>query len=286
MSSLLTGSLLLAVAAAHAGGTVELRTTPTGAAVRVDGTPSPQLSPTTLSLPAGRHHIAAALGCERGEATVDVVEGRATPLTLSLTRAMGTVTFLPEPPEMQITVDGSPVSRTDRPVQLPCGEHRVKATLPGATPVVLSLDVGPDQSLSLPIVLEQRGVGSISVAVQPVTAVVSLDGTEVGTGDQLLAEVPEGPHQVAVRAPGHATHTENLVLGAGELRELRFELAPTGGAPAPDRGRPSLGRIAGWSSIGLGTGLLAVAGAQYLALNLVKAPLARLSSTSTNATRF
>lgn len=266
MLTLLATTALLTSAVAHASGEVLVRTSPAGAGLRVDGEGTPYVSPASLQLSPGVHRIDAALGCDRGWAEVVVQSGQTVEVELPLKRATGTVTFLPRPAAMTITIDGMPVSRSDRPVEVPCGEHRVKATLEGATPVVLSLDVGPGQNLSLPIELEVRGTGSIAVDVSPEIAIVSLDGEEQGMGDRVLADIPEGPHQIAVVAEGYTSTTRNLVLGAGELREERIDLQPIGplAEPRAPLDGAKIGRIAGWSSIGIGTGLLALAGYQYL----------------------
>lgn len=251
---------------AFAGGQVDVRTTPSGAGIRVDGEPVAQLTPMQLSLSAGTHRLDAGVGCAQASRTVTVVEGRTQLVELTLKPAMGSVTFLPDPPEMQISIDGALVLKVGVPTDVPCGEHRVKATLPGAPAVVMNLDVGPNQSLSLPISMQVRGVGALAVDVSPETASIELDGRVVGTGDLLLQDIAEGPHQLRAQADGFAPRSANIVLSANQRYDVVLALDPLDGAgkgALADRG-PRIARTAGWSALGAGTVLLAVSGVQYL----------------------
>jgi hypothetical protein len=255
--------LIAASFAARAGGTVDLRSEPSGAALTVDGQGTAALTPARLELPAGVHHVSAALGCDRAEATVSVREGEAARVDLRLQPVPGEVLFLPDPPEVEITVDGLPVrAPPGEPVGLPCGEHRVKATLPGATPVVLSFDLGPGQSLTLPVRLEVRAAARLEVDLTPDTARLFVDGVDVGVGDRALDPILEGPHQVRAEAPGFSPAEATLVLGPGERRQLALDLTPTAARPALDGAK--VARAAGWTSLGVGGALLAFAGVQYL----------------------
>jgi len=76
---------------------------------------------------------------------------------------------------------------------------------------------------------DRPGGASLRLQVEPPTAAVYIDGAFTATGEELaklvgpLAVTP-GTHRLAIMAPGHATHEQDLVVAAGDQLELHVAL--------------------------------------------------------------
>jgi len=71
----------------------------------------------------------------------------------------------------------------------------------------------------------KKGTGGIEVDTEPQGAIVYLDNDEKGIAPLLLADVPEGQHELSVFMPGFFRRTQKINIEAGYQVEAFFKLA-------------------------------------------------------------
>jgi hypothetical protein len=117
---------------------------------------------------------------------------RAQVVSLRLTLSPSTATLL---------VDGRPVTNaTSNALELDPGRHIIEVSAEGYRTSRREVDLRPGSTVVLDVTLESLGLGRLVVQASVPTAVIRIDGREVGQGsvDRLIAP---GEHEVEVRAP-------------------------------------------------------------------------------------
>ncbi|RIQ31190.1 PEGA domain-containing protein [Jiangella rhizosphaerae] len=133
------------------------------------------------------------------------------------------------------------------------GDHTVRFTRAGSTPVERPLTVVAGGTLSVDATLTGSGLGAVRGTVTSgrdgavvAGAQVGLTGTELtATTDEAgtfrLADVPGGTYELRVSAPGHFTATASVDVVAGQEAVADVELAPA----------PRVGVIGDYASDGI-----------------------------------
>jgi hypothetical protein len=131
-------------------GTVEIRTQPPGASLRVDGEPA-GTAPATIDLPPGSHRIEAELeGYQPRELVVEVAAGQTARASLALDRLVpavvaGRLVCDSDPSGARVTVDDLEVGWTPVTVAaVEAGERRVRLELPDGRVVEERVTIPPD----------------------------------------------------------------------------------------------------------------------------------------------
>ncbi len=109
--------------------TFQLTTNPAAAEVIFDGDPAERcVSPCSMTLPAGRHtFVIRHAGYRDAQRIIDTP--RDTGLIVDLTRALGTLSLISNPPGLTVIVDGqTQAQKTPATLTLPVGNHRVQVT--------------------------------------------------------------------------------------------------------------------------------------------------------------
>lgn len=79
--------------------------------------------------------------------------------------------------------------------------------------------------------VEAGGFGTLNLRVQPVDAVVMIDGERWDSpegGSRLSVQLSGGSHRVEVRKDGFKTYTSTVTIRAGEAQALNISLSPGG----------------------------------------------------------
>jgi hypothetical protein len=260
-TTVVSGLLLLGTAA-HAGGLMRITSDGDGGRIYVDGADTGQLSPATFDdVPLGKHVIEIVGGCSRGSTTINVGGTGLNQADVKMTLGGGTLVVKPTPSNAVITVDGAPVTPgAASPVS--CGSHVVNITLDGHLPAVLSLDVGLDDLVELPVTLAKLGSATLTVNVTPDNSTVLLDGLEIATGSVPNRQVVAGPHVLRVEADGYVPAERQFQLADGAARQFVLALDRDVAPVAKKTGRG--GRVTGWGLTAVGIGALGYAGWQGL----------------------
>jgi hypothetical protein len=136
---------------------------------------------------------------------------------------------------VEVVVDPVPDRVSVSGLQLPLGRlrllfpgrHEVRAEKAGWKPLEATFDVTRDPRQVARFTLERLPT-FLTLEVEPGSGVrVQVDGTEQGVTPLPPLELPEGQHEVVLRAEGYTTHTAQVAAaGGGDAQTLRAVLAP------------------------------------------------------------
>jgi len=223
-------------------GSIVVNSTPSGAAITLDGTESGQVTPYTFdTLTPGEHTIAVNLaGYEPASQTVNVVAGSSVTADFTLVEisnpTTGSIIVNSTPAGAAITLDDTETSKVTPHTfdSLTPGEHTVAVNLAGYEPASQTVSVIAGSSVTADFTLVMiPTTGSIVVNSTPAGAAITLDGTETGqvTPHTFDALTP-GEHTVAINLAGYepASQTVNVVAGSTVNAEFTLVLIPTSGS--------------------------------------------------------
>jgi outer membrane receptor protein involved in Fe transport len=214
---------------------LSVTTVPAGATVYIDRKDlgGRGETPLTLALPQGPHQVLVErAGHEPHAAQVELVVGRAVPVTLALVPILGTVVVTSVPPA-ELRVDrldddhADPDATTPTRLALPPGRHSVELRAPGHRPRRRELQIEPRIETTIAISLETIPPPSGTVAVQASEpgALVLLDGIRHGVSPVVLTPVV-GVHVVEVRKDGYAPWIREIAITEGARSFLEASLRP------------------------------------------------------------
>jgi hypothetical protein len=170
-------------------------------------------------------------------------------LVAEMRSLLADVTLVVKPADAVLRIDGRLVTLgIEGIVKLPAGSHNVEASAPDFKPSKSEIVVvaGTPQTVSLALVPIVR-TGRVKIATAQIGARVSVDGRDVGPGP-VEVELLAGGHQVEVTAPGFAPNRTELVIAAGQIREVTMTLEPP--STAADT-RPFYHRWWFWTGVGV-----------------------------------
>ncbi|MBI5687134.1 MAG: PEGA domain-containing protein [Verrucomicrobia bacterium] len=243
LSALILAALLAAGCVEQPGSLLELRTSPSGARIELDGVYQGD-SPIKLKVAPGQHLVVATRdGFLETRATVNVLPEGTTRFDLSLRPLFGLVLAESFPAESEVLVNNvfrgkTPVLLTD----LPAGQHRIVIKKDGyeSKETVLNIQNEGDRQPKL-ISLELRSLlTAIKVISTPEKAKVYLDGSYVGDSPQSIQNVLAGKHQVRVELDGYEPFEQEAevksmkefnvdALLKEKLGRIKVDTDPTGG---------------------------------------------------------
>jgi hypothetical protein len=245
---------------------LSIRSTPPGAEVWVDRRDlAPRgRTPLELALPAGEHEIWLRAPHHR-EAQAHATAATGATQTVEVTLAPEPVRLqVLAPADLQLTLDGAPIAAGANVDVLP-GVHVVRLEIDGAPAIERRFEVLPGAApMTIDLEPAVQGIvrrvrsGATLRVLSDVAAQVLIDGTLVGFGSALEVPVPDGEHEITVRADGHEPFVGRRVFTAGERSALAVALSPSprgGSLTAP---RILLGVASGLGLLG-GVGLTVAA---------------------------
>lgn len=210
-------------------GSVFLGSRPVGASIRLDGEWLEEKTPCVIAdLPRGRHALLFDKpGFDSAVASVSVVAGRRTDLTLDLSRTKkgyGLVQFRVTP-WAKVYVDGKYLDTTPvgREIRMQEGMHIVTLQNPAYPTFTETIHVSPDSMIDFFLDLEEE-TGLLKIAVHP-WAELYIDGTKLGTTPfPEPIPLPAGTHEVSLLNPAFAPHVETLLIEPGATTEVLVRL--------------------------------------------------------------
>lgn len=225
------------------GALLDLRTSPSGARIELDGVYQGD-SPLKLKVTPGQHLVVATRdGCLETRGSVNVPATGTTRFDLSLRPLFGLVLAESFPNDAEVLVDNvfrgkTPALLTD----LPAGQHRILLKKDGyeSKETILNIQAESDRQPKL-ISLELRSLlTAIKIISTPEKAKVYLDGSYVGDSPQSIQNVLAGKHMVRVELDGYEPFQQEAEVKGKEeytvnapLQEkyarIKVDTDPTGG---------------------------------------------------------
>ncbi|MBT8496066.1 MAG: PEGA domain-containing protein, partial [Deltaproteobacteria bacterium] len=207
-----------------------------GAEVWVDGQKQGNI-PVLIKVKDGRHLVEIKKkDFETFSQWVDVKEGdRITVNPMLRQNAVGSVLVEADVAAAEVWVDGNKhKDKTPTLIAgLPAGPHIIEVRKAPAIPWKQTINVVANKTVKvrgqLKSTISGPG-GSIRVLSNVDKAEVYLDGTKVGAAPIDIKDVKAGEHVIEVKAPGHQTRVEKVVVGAGKSMILKLDLIPDAGA--------------------------------------------------------
>jgi hypothetical protein len=135
------------------------------------------------------------------------------------------VTMVIRPPEALLRIDGRPVTMgIEGIVKLSAGSHALEATAADHAPARRDIVVvaGTPQTVALTLTPIPR-TGHVRITSSQIGARVDVDGRSLGPAP-VEVELLAGGHQVEVTAPGFAPGRSELVVAAGQSRNVLVTL--------------------------------------------------------------
>jgi len=213
--------------ATAAFGTLQLRSTPSGAEAYVDGE-FVGYTPMSFGTRPGRHEVRFVLdGYEEFSTSVNVSPGRTESVAAELRQRAraGTASFTSAPRGAAVYVDGRYVGTTPTgPISFQPGQYEAVFELPGYQGQTIGFRVTQGRDTAVDVSL--RGLSATLVIQANVGgASVFIDGTFAGTipngtGRLELRDVQPGRHEVVVIAPRYATYVTTVSIESGRTVEL------------------------------------------------------------------
>ena len=150
-----------------------------------------------------------------------------TQLITEIQALLANVTFAVQPAGTVVTLDGRTLGQAPSlgSYGVAAGMHTFEFAADGYKPAKQELKVVAGQPLTLTVSLEKiPTTGKVRVVVKPPLAEVIIDDKPRGPGPVEL-ELPLGGHTLAVQHAGYTSYQGELVVTAGQSREVPIELA-------------------------------------------------------------
>ena len=215
-------------------GSIAVTSTPTGAAVFLDGTETGLATPITLeNVPAGDHVVTLKLdGYADASVPLTVISDETATVDLTLTTLTGSLAVTSTPEGARILIDGAETGNVTNATLdgIAVGTHTVTVTKEGYRDASAEVTIAYNETAPLHLDLA-RAAGSIAVASTPDGARIYLNGTDTGrTTNATLENVPVGDHTVTVKKAGYADASTTVTVADNETAAVSFALAAPAGS--------------------------------------------------------
>lgn len=170
----------------------------------------------------GRYTIeATAPGYHPYSGAIEVGEARNQSHAIRLTKLPGRVTFESDPPGATVRLGDRELGITPtEPVPVPAGPVTVTYTRERYQPLEVSADVeGMERPQTIGGTLRPNWA-DVTVTSVPEGAEIFVDDRSTGQVTPAVVEILAGEHEVRLKAPGHKTHRQRILVAAEERVQL------------------------------------------------------------------
>jgi formylglycine-generating enzyme required for sulfatase activity len=209
------------------GTVLSLTTRPVaGAAVAIDGQDAGTTPIDGYQLSAGHHSIE--VRAERHlpyQSELEVAPGDdPLDLVVELEPNWAPVSIKSAPSGAAILIDGEQVGSTPATAEVESGQRVMGLRLRGFKDQIRRIQVTTGQPLDLGTIRLDPLDGTLAVVSEPNGATITIDGQFQGTTPLELKVAPNTTHKVGITLAGHASHSAEVTVGAGQRSELRATL--------------------------------------------------------------
>jgi hypothetical protein len=199
----------------------------------------------------------------RNQAVTPARRIEVTALTAEMRSLLADVTLVIKPADAAVRIDGRPVAVTgiEGIVKVAAGTHVIDVAAPDHAPARRDIVVvaGTPQQVAITLAPVPR-TGRVRITAAQIGARVDIDGRALGPAPVEL-DLLAGGHQLDVNAPGFAPRHMELVVAAGQSRDIAITLD----RPAAAAGDPFYNKWWFWTGAG-------VAAAAVATILLIPAP--------------
>ncbi|RCV64226.1 CASH domain-dontaining protein [Methanophagales archaeon] len=216
-------------------GVLTVTSTPSGAAITIDGTSIGETTPHTRPMVPGAYTIKLTLdGYHDWKQRVQVMSGetRYVQATMTLSPPIdGVLSVTSTPSCADIAIDGAPIGETTpHSMSMMPGYHTIELTLDCYQDWTEGVQVTSDETTNVDATLTQV-TGSISVTSTPSGAGISFDGVAINEiTPYTIPNVKPGYYTMTLTLEGYHDWTETVSVTAGETVNISATLAPIPGA--------------------------------------------------------
>jgi len=216
-------------------GSISVTSSPAGAEIMLDGTPTGKTTPAVLdSVVPGNHTVAVSLaGYNPASKEVAVSAGMtaAADFTLNQIPAKGTIAVSSTPAGASIAIDGVSTGKVTPSTLagIAPGPHAVTVALDGYVPQSQTVTVvaGSTVSADFILVISPRN-GSISITSVPAGASIALDGIATGKlTPSVIGDVQPGNHMISLTLTGYRPVSKTVNVTSGSIVKVGFHLIHT-----------------------------------------------------------
>ncbi|MEQ8861336.1 MAG: PEGA domain-containing protein [Pseudomonadales bacterium] len=153
--------------------------------------------------------------------TIEVGAARNQSHALSLTRLPGKVTFESDPPGATVTSGELLLGTTPtEPADVPAGPIALTFSKDRYQPQQLDADIEGMERPQTVVSELLPNWADVSVTTNPEGAEVFVDGEPTGQSTPAVVEILAGEHELRLKAPGHKSHRQRILVAAREQRTL------------------------------------------------------------------
>jgi len=216
-----------------ATGTVAVRSTPSGASVRIDGT-SMGTTPLETRLPVGAHSFRLDHGNRQPvEGTFELASDGSVTIDRELSRKSGRLVVQNAPDGAEVVIGGETEGRAGEAIELEPGTYDVTVRADGYRPHEQRLEVGPGETLERSVPLEEestllRDIASDAIAVNHYVARLTFDQSIHATSFRDARGSTENESYEFEGFTGDTGSAREVVRHTLAPRGLRLDLAYTG----------------------------------------------------------
>jgi len=154
----------------------------------------------------------------------------------------GRLDIATEPPEAEVSIDGSPVRGDERrsSIKLDPGSHALSVTSAGYVRDEQTIMIAPDRTLRVRVKLEGAPDTGFEVTSEPPGMEVWLDGEQVRTGlepartNLRAAKIPPGQHVLELKRgdAGGWYWRQAILIEPGEIKKIHAHMVRVPGGPS------------------------------------------------------
>lgn len=207
---------------------LDVKTSPSGAAIWIDSVKQESLTPATaMPVTSGHHTVVAALyGYKMATNEINLKPNDTYQIDFGNLRPLpSALDVRTTPPGAAISVDGKPQEQNTPAIILSdrAGEHAVVVTLYGYKPATSKIHLNPGETNLLDFGKLQSLPAFISVTTEPSGAAVSIDAARQDQRTPIAGlAVSAGDHAIVVSLEGYRSATNTVRLKPGETNLVQF----------------------------------------------------------------
>jgi len=209
-------------------GSLNVTSTPAGAAIFVDGADTGEVTNATReNLGVGEHTVTLTKdGYRDAVANVTIRSDETASLHLDLIVAAGSIAVSSSPAGAAIFLDGAATGQTTNATleNVPVGEHIITVTKGGYMDAEATVTVVDNEMVSIEFILAEP-TGSITVTSSPDGAAIFLDGIDTGeVTNTTLTRVSPGDHTVTLTLDGYADAAATVTVAEDQTATIHLDL--------------------------------------------------------------